>query len=234
MTCPNCGKDMTDWTLDGRVGTQVTVDVCTACQSFWFDQHQNLQLSPGSTLKLMKFIGEHSSTVKPTLSDVLECPRCGGPLSLTHDLVRNMHFNYWACASGHGKFIGFFDFLKEKNFIHALSAQEIQQLKQNVQTVNCSNCGASIDLQTNSSCPYCHSPIAMLDMKQQQQMLAQLQEAAAPKPVDPTLPLQLALATERTSALFKPDDTEWWEDAGSGDLVQAGLKLVARWITPSL
>ena len=44
MNCPNCGKDMTDWTLDGRVGTQVNVDVCTACQSFWFDQHQSLQL----------------------------------------------------------------------------------------------------------------------------------------------------------------------------------------------
>ena len=74
----------------------------------------------------------------------------------------------------------------------------------------------------------------MLDMKQQQQMLAQLQEAAAPKPVDPTLPMQLALATERTSALFKPDDAEWWDDARSGDLVMAGLKLVARWIIPSL
>jgi hypothetical protein len=65
-------------------------------------------------------------------------------------------------------------------------------------------------------------------------MLAQLQEAAEPRPVDPTLPLKLALATERTSALFKEDDTEWWEDARSGDLVQAGLKAVARWISTSM
>jgi hypothetical protein len=27
MTCPNCGKDMTDWALDGRVGTQVTKQI---------------------------------------------------------------------------------------------------------------------------------------------------------------------------------------------------------------
>jgi len=234
MTCPNCGKDMTDWTLDGRQGAQVTVDVCTGCQAFWFDEHKSLQLAAGSTLKLMKFIGEHSSTVKPTLSEMLKCPRCGGQLSLAHDLVRNMRFNYWSCASGHGHFIGFFDFLKEKNFIHALSPQEIQQLKQNVQTVNCCNCGAAIDLQTHSVCPYCHSPITMLDMKQQQQMLAQLKEAAAPRPVDPALPLKLAMATEHTAALFKPDDTDWWEDARTGDLVQAGLKLVSRWITSSL
>jgi ribosomal protein S27AE len=103
MTCPNCGKEMTDWKLDGRLGTHVTVDVCTGCQAFWFDEHKILQLSPGSTLKLMKFIGEHSSTVKPTLPDVLRCPRCGGSLSLAHDLVRNMRFNYWGCESGHGR-----------------------------------------------------------------------------------------------------------------------------------
>ena len=221
---------MTDWTLDGRLATHITVDVCTACQSFWFDQHTSLQLSPASTLKLMKFIGEHSSTTKPTLSGVLHCPRCPGQLSLAHDMVGNMRFTYWTCANGHGKFIGFFDFLKEKKFIHALSPQEIQQLKLTVQTVNCSSCGASIDLQNNSACPYCHSPISMLDMKQQQQMLAQLQDAASPRPVNPTLPLQLAMATERTSALFDTHDDQWWQDAGSGDLVQAGLKLVARWI----
>lgn len=234
MTCPNCGKEMTDWTLDGRLGTQVIVDVCTGCQAFWFDEHESLQLSPGATLRLMKFIGEHSSTVKATLSNALRCPRCGGGLSLMHDMVRNMKFIYWGCETDRGRFIGFFDFLKEKSFIHALSPQEIQQLKQNVQSVNCCNCGAAIDLQTNSVCPYCHSPISMLDMKQQQQMLAQLKEAAEPRQVDATLPLKLALATEQTSALFKEDDTEWWEDARSGDLVSAGLKAVARWITSSM
>jgi DNA-directed RNA polymerase subunit RPC12/RpoP len=221
---------MSGWTLDARLGRQVTIDVCTGCQAFWFDQHESLQLAPGSTLKLMKFIGEHSSTAKATLAEVLRCPRCGGQLSLAHDTVRNMRFTYWTCTSGHGRFIGFFDFLKEKNFIRALSAQEIQQLKQNVQSVNCSNCGASIDLQANSACPYCHSAISILDMKQQQQMLVQLKEAAEPRPIDPMLPLKLAQAKTETAALFKEGDTEWWENAGSGDLVQAGLKLVAGWI----
>ncbi|HVH50443.1 MAG TPA: hypothetical protein VM781_02155, partial [Candidatus Bathyarchaeia archaeon] len=92
------------------------------------------------------------------------------------------------------------------------------------------NCGASIDLQSNSVCPYCHSAISMLDMKQQQQMLAQLKEAAEPQAFDPTLPWKLAQAKAETSALFKTDDAEWWEDARAGDLVQAGLKAVARWI----
>ena len=58
----------------------------------------------------------------------------------------------------------------------------------------------------------------------------QLKEAAAPKPLDPTLPLQLALVKEQTARLFPEHDDEWWGDAQSGDLVQAGLNAVARWL----
>ena len=221
---------MTDWTLDGQLGTHVTVDVCTGCQAFWFDEHKSLQLSPGATLKLMKFIGEHTTTAKPALPEALRCPRCGGGLTLAHDMARNMKFTYWRCGGGHGHFIGFFDFLKEKNFIHPLTPQEIQKLRQNVQTVNCANCGGSINLETDSVCPYCHSPISMLDMKQSQQMLAQLQAAAEPRPADPTLPMKLALAKQQASAMFQEDDAQWWADAGSGDLVQAGLNAVGRWL----
>lgn len=222
---------MTDWTLGSSLGAQLTIDVCTPCQAFWFDEHKDLQLSPGSTLQLMKYIGEHSSSQKPALSPSLLCPRCGTTLTLAHNMARNVHFTYWQCPNQHGHFIGFFEFLKEKNFIHPLSPNEIQHLRESVQTVNCSSCGASIDLQSNSVCPYCHSPIAILDLKQQQQMLAQLKEAAEPKPVDPTLPLKLALAKAQTSQLFPEHDAQWGEDARSGDLVQAGLNAVARWLS---
>jgi endogenous inhibitor of DNA gyrase (YacG/DUF329 family) len=222
---------MTDWTLGGRLGARLTINVCTPCHSFWFDQHKDLQLSPGSTLELMKYIGEHSSSPKPALSPVLRCPRCGTGLTLAHNMARNVRFTYWQCPNQHGHFIGFFEFLKEKNFIHPLSPGEIQHLRESVQTVNCSSCGASIDLQANSVCPYCHSPIAILDLKQQQQMLAQLKQAAEPKPADPTLPMKLALAKAETSAVFQEHDDQWWEDARSGDLVQAGLNAVARWLS---
>lgn len=234
MNCSNCANEMTAWTLEARLGREMTVDVCTGCQAFWFDQHESLQLAPGATLRLMKFIGEHSSTVKPVLAKVLRCPRCEGPLTLAHDMVRNMRFVYWTCPRGHGHFIGFFDFLKEKNFIRELSPQEIRQLKQNLESVNCSNCGAAIDLQANSACPYCHSAISILDMKQQQQLLAQLKEAAEPRPVDPLLALKLERAKVEASALFKDNVNEWWGEGRSGDLVQAGLALVAEWIRGEL
>jgi DNA-directed RNA polymerase subunit RPC12/RpoP len=224
---------MTALTLDARLGGHVTVEVCTGCQAFWFDQFQSLQLSPGATLKLMKFIGEHSPLPKPSPADLLHCPRCATRLLLTHDIQRNMRFSYWRCDNEHGRFIGFFDFLKEKNFIHPLSPQQIEQLRQNIQMVNCSNCGAAIDLESASACPYCHSPISMLDMKQPQQMLAQLRQAAEHRPADPALPMKPAFAKQETETSLTPfgDDHEWWSDAGSSGLVQAGLNTVARWLS---
>ncbi len=224
---------MSDLTLDSRLGIAITADVCPPCQAFWFDQSKDFQLSPRSTLQLMKFIGEHSSSPKPVLRQDLMCPRCGTTLRLTHDIAYNVRFTYWNCPNQHGHFIVFFEFLKEKNFIHPLSPSEIQHLRETVQEVKCSSCGASIDLQTNSACPFCHSPISMLDLKQQQQMLAQLKDAAEPKPLDPTFPLKLALAKAQTEALFREHDDEWWTDARSGDLVQAGLNAVARWLAKS-
>lgn len=225
---------MTDLTLDSRLGTAITAEVCSACQAFWFDQSKDFQLSPRSTLEVMKYIGEHSAAAKPVLREDLMCPRCGTTLRLAHDIARNVRFVYWNCPNEHGHFIGFFEFLKEKNFIHPLSPIEIQHLRESVHAVNCSSCGASIDLASNSACPYCHSPISMLDLKEQQQMLEQLKQAAEPKPVDPTLPLKLAMAEKQAEAAFQGHDDDWWEDArSSGDLVQAGLNAVARWLAKS-
>src|SRR5258706_3411218 len=76
MKCPGCGTEMTAMTLDGHLDTKVAIDVCATCQAFWFDHLESLQLCAASTLKLMKFIGEHSSPRKPSLPDPLHCPRC--------------------------------------------------------------------------------------------------------------------------------------------------------------
>ena len=236
MNCPGCASEMTAMTLEARLGGQVNFNVCAACQAFWFDHFESLKLSAGSTLKLMKFIGEHSTATKPSLPVTLHCPHCALALRLAHDMQRNMHFTYWRCPSEEGHFITFFEFLKEKNFIHPLSPEQIKELRQNVQSVNCSNCGASIDLASNSACPYCHAPISMLDMNQPQQLLEQLKHAAEPKPLDPTLPLKLASIKLdlQTSLADHERTTEWWSDASTIGLVGAGLNAVARWLSDKL
>ena len=60
--------------------------------------------------------------------------------------------------------------------------EQLEELRHEVQIVNCSSCGAPIDLAAGSACGHCKSPVSMLDMKQPEALLAQLREAAQPKP----------------------------------------------------
>jgi len=223
---------MAAMTLASHVGTDVSIDSCASCQAFWFDVHESLQLAPGSTLKLFTLIGEHSSSGRSGFADVLRCPRCAARLILTHDIQRNVRFTYWRCDNQHGRFITFFDFLREKNFIRPLSPPQLEELRRNVQIVNCSNCGAPVDLATGSACTHCGSPISMLDMKQAEQLVAQLQRASEPRPVDPALPLELARAKRELEASFASlgSEPDWWKHASSAGLVEAGISAVARWL----
>jgi hypothetical protein len=221
--------------LAGHHGVSIMIDVCAGCQAFWFDRHESLKLSAASTLQLMKFIGEHSSRDNGPHSKAPACPRCAGGLLLTNDLQRSTRFSYWRCRQGHGRFIRFFEFLREKNFIRPLSPEQIQELRQSIQSVGCSNCSAPIDLAASSSCSHCGSPISMLDMKQPQQMLNELRRAAEPRQIDPAVPLELERAKRQVEALFGglESEPEWWSSASSTNLVQAGLGAIARWLTKS-
>src|SRR6187399_2113972 len=116
MNCPNCLAPMTSMTLGAHLSTPVAIDLCTTCQAFWFDKYESLKLSAGSTLQLMKLIGEHSAAQPAVMSEMLHCPRCSENLRLTSDIQRATRFSYWRCDKEHGKFIRFLDFLKEKNF----------------------------------------------------------------------------------------------------------------------
>ncbi len=233
MNCPGCGSAMASMTLDARMSPSVEIDLCRSCQAFWFDRYESLKLSPGSTLKLMKFIGENATSGKALVSDRFQCPRCDGRLKLTHDLQRSTRFSYWRCEKEHGKFIRFFEFLREKNFIRPLSPKQIEELRQHVQTVNCSNCGAPIDLVAASACSHCGSPVSMLDMNQPQELLKQLKQATEPDPVAlQSLPFDLAMARRHVDISFQglESSPQWWDDAASSGLVQAGLTAIARWL----
>ena len=205
---------MTSMTMEAHLSAPVEIDLCTACQAFWFDKYEDMKISSGSTLKLMKLIGENSSPSRASMATTLHCPRCSSPLALTHDLQGNTKFSYWRCGNEHGRFIGYLDFLREKNFIRAMSPQEINELKARVQTVNCSSCGASINLATDSVCSHCGSPISLLDVKQPQQWVKELNQAPEPHPFDPSL------------FNVEPADS-------ASSLVHDGLSAFARWLTKS-
>jgi len=207
---------MNAMTLEAHLSAPVEINMCRVCQAFWFDKYEDMKLSAGSTLKLMKLIGENSSTTKTSYANVLPCPRCRSQLVFTHDLQRNTKFSYWRCVKEHGRFMGFLDFLREKSFIRVLSAQEVNQLREKIQTVNCTNCGAAIDLATDSVCAHCGSAISILDVKQPQEWLNALKQAPEPLNFDPSL--------------FKTDTAS---DDSSDNLIHTGLMAFARWLSNS-
>lgn len=220
-------------TLDGHLGRPVTIDLCQSCQAFWFDARESVSLTPGSTLALFRIIGEHAARPRGR-AETSRCPRCQARLRHTHDRQRDTRFQYFVCPNGHGRLTSFFDFLKEKNFIRPLSPQQIAELRRNVQTVNCSNCGAPVDLSKGPACDHCGSPLSMLDMKQAEALVAQLQKAEdrTRQPVDPSLPLELARARRDVELSFAKLEGHgtWFEPDSSNDLVSAGLNAIARWM----
>jgi uncharacterized protein YbaR (Trm112 family) len=220
-------------TFDGHLGRSVVIDICHACQSFWFDARESVSLSPGSTLALFRVIGEKLTRPQHTNSDLAKCPRCKGRLRRTQDMQRATRFEYLNCPNGHGRLTSFFDFLREKDFIRPLTPQQIAELRENVGSVNCANCGGPVDLSKGAACPHCSTPLSMLDMKQAEKLVAQLQKAEdrIHQPIDPALPIELLRARRETERAFAgiPDREIWFKDVMSTDLVGAGLTAVARW-----
>ncbi len=231
ISCPSCQAPMTVVDLQGHGGRSIAIDMCTACHAFWFDRHESLRLAPASTLRLFSLIGEHTAA-KPAFSGVLRCPRCQARLLKTQDRQRGTAFGYWRCDQGHGRFITYFDFLREKNFIRPLSGDQLRELRESVQSVNCSNCGAPIDLNKATTCSSCGSPLSMIDLKQAEGLMEQLRKASEPRPIDPALPLELARARREVEAAFASvPGNEWWKrNDDSADLVGTGLSLVVKWL----
>lgn len=227
---------MTSHTVAGQLGRSVTVDLCDPCQAIWFDPRESLQLSPGATLMLFRLIGEHVARPHALAAETAKCPRCQARLRRTQDMQRSTRFEYLRCPHDHGRLTTFFDFLKEKDFIRPLTPAQVAELRQNVQAVNCSNCGAPIDLANRSDCSHCGSVLSMLDMKQAEALVTRLREAdRTDKPVDPALPLSLARARREANEAFKglPGDANWRSDDLTFGLVGAGLAGLARWLKES-
>jgi Zn-finger nucleic acid-binding protein len=238
MECPRCGTVMREETLDGHHGRQVTVDICLACQSLWFDANESPNLSPGSTLRLFGIIGEQTERPAPARGDLAKCPRCRARLRRTHDRQRQTRFEYLRCPHGHGRLTTWFDFLREKDFIRPLTPQQIAELRQHLRTVGCGNCGAPVDVAAGAACARCGSPLSMLDLPQASRLVEQLRQAdvRSQQDADPArsaaLPLALARARREAEAAFADLDRDqrWFDDVSSSGLIGASLALVARWL----
>jgi Zn-finger nucleic acid-binding protein len=237
VTCPGCGGDMAARTFEETYGRSLVIDICDRCQGLWLDGTELLQLSPGATLALFRTIAD-AKPVQSRISGVTRCPRCGATLADGNDLQDTTRFFFKRCPAGHGRFMTFFQFLRAKRFVRALSPAEVRRLKDSVRQVNCSNCGAPLDVDRSPACSHCGTPVSMIDPAQLEATLTQLSDAEAKRkaPPDPALPLTLAierLRTERTFAAMDPRAAgSTMGEESPVDLVLLGLSALKKLLGP--
>jgi Zn-finger nucleic acid-binding protein len=209
MNCPGCAAAMDRLALDATLGTTVEIDVCRGCHAFWFDEYETLKLAPRATLALFSLIAEASRTASPPLPASVRCGRCRGVLRLSRDRQGNTPFQYLRCPAGHGRFMRFSDFLKEKRFVQAVTPQQLRELRTQVRTTNCTNCAAPVDLMQDSSCRHCGSALVVLDRDAMERVAQQYQRAAS-RPVPQVPPALMRDSPGSTLLDFDLESVASW------------------------
>jgi len=119
-------------------------------------------------------------------------------------------------------------FLLEKNFVRPLFGSELAALKARVRSVQCSNCGAPIDLRHDTVCPYCRSPLAILDPEAIGKALRELNTAEVQRKTVDVDRLADALTMRGSDVGGLRIGGAGGIDVGlGGDLVAAGVAIVA-------
>lgn len=197
--------------LDGVYGPAVEVDLCFPCHVIWLDKQESLHLSPRGTLDLFRVLHAHRDDARNSLDSGNRCPRCERRLSLSHDIGKSGRFSYYSCPARDGRLTPFSEFLKEKQFVRALSPAERHRLSAEVKSVRCSSCGAPVDLATGFECDHCGAPLTVLDADAVARTLRALEEADAKRTAgDPADREMRARALASMEALrTDPDDHPW-------------------------
>jgi hypothetical protein len=212
-----------------KLGGSVGIDICHGCSGLWFDTAENLQIAPQGTLQLFKIIHEQHTAERNSLAESMVCPRCSAGLVQTYDIAKNTRFAYQRCPESHGRFITFFQFLREKNFVHQLTPKELQALKAQVRVINCSNCGAPVDLHQSMQCDHCRAPISVLDPNRVKEMLEELHAKSQRQQPPELVAMDLQLHKMRVEAMYSALDQQRSFGRRPGfrnDLIDLGLGAV--------
>ena len=183
IPCPSCAQQMTKRAHASHDAGPVCLDLCYPCHAIWIDRSESAQLAPRAVIELFRDIHGRDDGERRALAPRLACPRCRVVLVLTHDFTRSGPFSYYRCPKGHGRMTPFFQFLREKHFVRSLNPAELARLRAEVRRVNCSACGAPVDIQRDTYCKFCMAPIAVLDADAVEKALREWSDADARRPV---------------------------------------------------
>ena len=230
--CPNCREPMAAQSVEGYGALEpIEINACEPCSLFWFDKLESVRLTPKSVIGLFQFIGKAGSA-RRTIVAQFNCPRCALPLAPTHDLQRATRFTYWRCNRDGGQLITFNQFLRQKNFIRMPTPAELAKLRSTVRQIACSQCGAPIDLSTDSACTHCGSPIALIDPDGVTKALQELAAGStAPPSVSPDA-MHKALSDAQIDAIFALQRMPG--HGGDGDLVAIGAAAIGALVADAV
>lgn len=203
LTCPSCTQPMALLTLPAHYGRSVEIDVCHPCSALWFDRMESVALTPDALLQLVRDMHDRQPGARHPLPELLRCPRDAAPLRASPRRTQAGAYTVYACATCAGQMVPFFEFLREKGLLRPLSKDRLAELRDAVGVVNCSSCGAPVDLHRSAHCSHCSAPLALLDVEAIGSALAELQaradRRANPNPDVVTTQMMLdKLKTERT------------------------------------
>jgi hypothetical protein len=230
--CPNCTQPMENRRFNRHLNGAVAIDLCFPCHVIWFDQAESLQLAPEGVIELFKAINQREKAERRPLDGHLDCPRCGGLLQRTSDFSKSGHFFYFRCTAGHGRLTPFFQFLREKQFVRSLNEAELARVRAEIRQVQCSSCGAPIDLERDTQCSHCGAPLAVLDADAVEKAVRLYATAAAKLSPDPATVARAFREMEKQGERARNGDHRTWLDrsgsfATGADLLDGCIDLVA-------
>ena len=220
-------------------GQSLELDICYPCQGMWFDRYENLKLTPDAVVELFRLLHEHRAEQHQPISSKLACPRCVKPLDKGFDLVRSGRYITYRCAGQHGRFSTFSSFMVEKGFVRHMTRPEIDDVAERVGAINCTSCGAPVDIRKDHACPYCKAAFSLIDPQAVVRALEGYAQASAKAKTGATQPsvgdigdALVALERDRSAARRERQTgafTGLGTDASqvtTGDLLAAGVALV--------
>jgi len=171
---------MTQQTLPDLTGGEIELDLCFTCRGLWFDPLENLRLSPAAVLTLFRQLHAHRHDTAQPWPQALLCPHCNNTLVQGFDVVKTGRYITHRCPRRHGRFNTFASFMIEKGFVRQLTPAEVHTMAQRLGAINCSNCGAPVDLRQSHVCPHCRTALSLLDPQAVERALHGLAAAAQP------------------------------------------------------
>ncbi len=221
--------------FERTLGGEVILDLCFPCQGIWFDENENLQITPGSIIELFKLIHAHRDEPRQAISTTLRCPRCADRLLHGLDVSKfGGRFNYDRCLQHHGRFTTFGQFMIEKGFVRQLNPAEIHTLAAKIGIIHCSGCGAPVDIRKKQACDHCKAPITVLDPEAVDKALSRFRQAEVLRSAPPNYELladvlimqerekSRRLRERRQQGLFDKAD----DGVDAGDLIVGGIGFI--------